>query len=171
MIAVFLAPVYLILNAYIFRWLIRFMGACTHHFQKTWVRLIVLAVYGFLALSILLAFFWPARWLIYISNIWFGTLCYILLTILVADGIRLIAKLIVKRMKKREWKESRRLFVASGTLCISLILSLSVYGYLNARQIHTTDYSVTIKKSCKDLDSMKVVLVADLHLGYSVGNA
>ena len=171
MIAVFLAPVYLILNAYIFRWLIRFMGACTHHFQKTWVRLIVLAVYGFLALSILLAFFWPARWLIYISNIWFGTLCYILLTILVADGIRLIAKLIVKRMKKREWKESRRLFVASGTLCISLILSLSVYGYLNARQIHTTDISVTIKKSCKDLDSMKVVLVADLHLGYSVGNA
>ena len=97
MIAVLLAPVYLLLNAYIFRWLIRYMGACTHHFKKTWVRLVILAVYGFLALSILLAFFWPARWLIYLSNIWFGTLCYILLTVLAADGIRLIANLIVKR--------------------------------------------------------------------------
>ncbi len=171
MIAVLLAPVYLLLNAYIFRWLIRYMGACTHHFKKTWVRLVVLAVYGFLALSILLAFFWPARWLIYLSNIWFGTLCYILLTVLAADGIRLIAKLIVKRGKKREWKESRRLFVVSGTFCIALILSLSVYGYLNARHIHTADYSVTINKTCKNLNSMRVVLVADLHLGYSVGNA
>ena len=56
------------------------------------------------------------------------------------------------------------LFVASGTFCIALILSLSVYGYLNARHIHTTDYSVTIDKTCKNLDSMRVVLVADLHL-------
>ena len=56
MIALFLSPVYLLVNFYILRWLIRYMGACTHHFKKTWVRAVVITVYIFLCTSLLNAF-------------------------------------------------------------------------------------------------------------------
>ena len=73
MIAIFLAPVYILLNIYVFCWLIRWMGACTRHFRKRPVRAAVLVVYSFFALSILLSFFWTVRWLNTLTNIWCGT--------------------------------------------------------------------------------------------------
>ncbi len=169
MIAVFLAPLYLLFNAYIFRWLIRWMSSCTHHFQKPWLQGLVLAVYGFLALSILLAFFWPARWLKSLSNLWFGTICYIFLVVVAADIIRLILKYLVKI--PTETLSSRKVFVLVGSVCILLILSLTAYGYIHARQIQTTSYQVDIDKPCKDLKSLRIVLAADLHLGYNMGEA
>lgn len=168
MIAVFLAPLYILLNIYVFRWLIRWMGACTHHFKKRWMRILILAVYSFFALSILFAFLWPARWLMTVSNIWFGTVCYILLTVMAADLIRIILKYVIK--VDREKLSSRRTFVAAGTVCIAVILSVSIYGFLNGKHIQTTNYEVTIDKPAGEIESMKVVLTADLHLGYNTGN-
>lgn len=168
MIAVFLAPVYILLNIYVFCWLIRWMGACTRHFKKRPVRAAVLVVYSFFALSILLSFFWPVRWLKTLTNIWFGTVCYILLTVAAADLIRIILKYVVKVDRQR--LSSRRTFVTAGTVCIAVILSVSVYGFLNGKHIRTTEYDVAIDKDAGDIHSMKVVLTADLHLGYNTGN-
>lgn len=168
MIAVFLAPVYILLNIYVFCWLIRWMGACTRHFKKRPVRAAVLVVYSFFALSILISFFWPVRWLKTLTNIWFGTVCYILLTVAAADLIRIILKYVVKVDRQR--LSSRRTFVTAGTVCIAVILSVSVYGFLNGKHIRTTEYEVAIDKDAGDIHSMKVVLTADLHLGYNTGN-
>lgn len=168
MIAVFLAPVYILLNIYVFCWLIRWMGACTRHFKKRPVRAAVLVVYSFFALSILISFFWPVRWLKTLTNIWFGTVCYILLTVAAADLIRIILKYVVKVDRQR--LSSRRTFVTAGTVCIAVILSVSVYGFLNGKHIRTTEYDVAIDKDAGDIHSMKVVLTADLHLGYNTGN-
>ncbi|KMZ54753.1 metallophosphoesterase [Dorea sp. D27] len=168
MIAVFLAPVYILLNIYVFRWLIRWMSACTHHFKKRPVRAAVLVVYSFFALSILISFFWPVRWLKTLTNIWFGTVCYILLTVAAADLIRIMLKYIIKVDRQR--LSSRRTFVAAGAVCIAAILSVSVYGFLNGKHIRTTEYDVSIDKDAGNIHSMKVVLTADLHLGYNTGN-
>ena len=124
MLAVFLAPFYLLFNFYIFRWLIRWMSSCTRYFQKPLLRGVVLFLYAFLALSILLAFLWPARWLYALSNLWFGSCCYILLIVAAADLIRLVLKYLVKVPKEK--LSSRKVFVTSGAFCILLILSLSV---------------------------------------------
>lgn len=168
MIAVFLAPVYILLNIYVFRWLIRWMGACTRHFRKRPVRAAVLVVYSFFALSILISFFWPVRWLKTLTNIWFGTVCYILLTVAFADLIRLFLKYVIKADQNK--LSSRRTFVTAGTLCIAVILSVSAYGVLNGKHIRTTSYDVAIDKDAGAISSMKVVLTADLHLGYNTGN-
>ena len=168
MLAVFLAPFYLLFNFYIFRWLLRWMSSCTRYFQKPLLRGVVLFLYAFLALSILLAFLWPARWLYALSNLWFGSCCYILLIVAAADLIRLVLKYLVKVPKEK--LSSRKVFVTSGAFCILLILSLSVLGYIGARNIRTTHYEVTVDKSCQDLSSLRIVLAADLHLGYNMGN-
>src|SRR5699024_8690282 len=45
----------------------------------------------------------------------------------------------------------------------------SVYGIFHAHDTKVTSYSVTVDKSCAGRDSLKIALIADTHLGYSVG--
>ena len=172
MIAVFLAPVYILFNIYILRWGIRWMSACHKHFQKKWIRAAVITVYSFLALSLLVAFLLPPgglkRIMQLIGNYWLGTLLYIILAVIIADIIRLILK--KSRFPHKEKIFSRKGFVASGTVCVAIITALSITGIVTARHIRTTDYHVTVNKPCGDLSSLNVVLVADLHLGYNIGN-
>ena len=172
MIALFLSPIYIILCLYILRWGLRFMGACHRHFRKTWVRALVVLIYAFVALSLLTAFLLPPcgfqRILKYISNYWLGTLAYIILTIVIADIVRLILRRISFPYKDKLF--SRAGFVTVGTLCIVLVGGLSIAGIVGTRSIQITDYRVEVEKEAKGLDSLKIALVADFHLGYSIGN-
>lgn len=57
-----------------------------------------------------------------------------------------------------------------GTICLCVICAFSVLGIYTARHTVVTQQDITIEKSGGNLDSLHVVLVADLHLGYSIGN-
>ena len=57
----------------------------------------------------------------------------------------------------------------AGCVCALVILIASIWGVVNARIIHVTPYDVTVDKTVEGMDEMKVVLVADLHLGYNIG--
>jgi predicted MPP superfamily phosphohydrolase len=50
-----------------------------------------------------------------------------------------------------------------------LIVTISGYGLYHARDVQLKDYSVTVNKTIGDEKELKVVLLSDLHLGYSVG--
>ncbi|MEG0227199.1 MAG: metallophosphoesterase [Lachnospiraceae bacterium] len=171
MIAFFLAPVYLLFNFYILRWLLRWMSACSHHFKKRWTRVVVVTLYILLSTSILTAFLLPPsrfeKWLQKISNYWLGTFLYILLIVFIVD----VGRMILKHMKtvNQERLASRAVFVLTGTICISCIAGLSAHGIINAHHIRTTRYEVAVPKSCEGTDSLNVVLLADFHLGYSIG--
>lgn len=171
MLAFLLAPVYLLFNFYIMRWTIWWMSACTHHFKRKWVRAVFLVFYLFLCTSILTAFLLPKGklkfWMSQLGNYWLGTFLYILLAVIIVDLIRLILKRIPRVDQKK--LASRRLFVLNGTVCIIIIASLTTYGILNAHNIRTTSYDVSVSKECDSISSLNVVLVADLHLGYNIG--
>ena len=51
MLAIFLAPLYILINIYIVRWMILWMGACTHFFQTFAFRACFVGVYIFLSTS------------------------------------------------------------------------------------------------------------------------
>lgn len=171
MLAFLLAPIYLLFNFYIMRWTIWWMSACTHHFKKKWIRLLFLILYLFLCTSLLTAFLLPKGklkfWMSQLGNYWLGTFLYILLTVIIVDLIRVI----LKRIKRIDQKKlaSRKLFVLNGSLCIAVIISLTAYGITNAHNIRTTSYDVTIDKECNGFSSLNIILVADLHLGYNIG--
>lgn len=171
MIAVFLAPVYLILCAYIFYRAIKWMEVCHGFFSGKWVKTVLSIVYIFLVLSILIAFFWPEgdlrRALKLISNYWLGTLLYIILTILTADIIRLILKQISFPYKERLFSAKGHAVV--GGICFAVIIAFTAAGIIGAGVIHVTDYEVSVKKDGGNMDSLNVVLIADLHLGYNTG--
>lgn len=171
MIAIFLSPIYILINFYIARWLLSWMQACNKHFNKRRIRVLVITIYTFFASALVIGFLLPPspleRVMKLIGNYWLGVLLYIILTVLIADAIRLV----LKRQKKipQEYIKTKRTFVIAGTICIIIISSVSIYGAINARIIRTTKYEVTINKKVEKMKNLKIALIADLHMGYNIG--
>ena len=173
MLAILLAPVYIAFCLYILRWGIRYMTACHHFFSRKSVRIIIYTTYAFLASSILIAFLLPhcqlQRFINLMGNYWLGTIMYILMIVMIVDVIRVFAKR--TRFRERDFLFSRKGFVCVGSLCIVAVIMFSALGIYGAKDIKTTEYNITVEKSGGNLDSLHIALVADLHLGYSIGTA
>lgn len=172
MTAIFLAPAYILVNVYIF-W--RVTGWLKVGFPALRTRGGVLAsaaVYSFFALSFLIAFLMPpqataCRVMKQIGNYWLGVLLYMILIIVVADVTRLVLLHIFHIDRKKLCTPRMRRIV--GRACMALILAVSVLGVVNAGIVRTTPYEITVNKQAGRIDSLKVVLAADLHLGYNIG--
>ena len=171
MIAIYLAPLYLLLNVYFLFRILKWLETCHVYFKKKWIKAVLAMIYVFLAFSILIAFLFPQgtirRAMKLISNYWLGVLMYLALTILIADLIRLILIYFVKADQKKF--RTPKVFRIVGSICMILILLISFYGVCNARNIRTTSYHVTIHKKVGNHKKLKIILLADLHLGYNIG--
>lgn len=171
MIALFLAPGYLLLCLYLWRRLRRWLGLCP--WGRGAVRAAVAVLFACASLSIVPAsFLEPSavqRLLKQFSNLWLGVLLYAALVAVPAELLWALEKRRARRRGRAPVSDRRR--ALAGGLCLLLICALSVGGSVNARYIQTTDYSLTVNKSAGALRELHIVLVADLHLGYSVGTA
>ncbi len=181
MIAVYLSPVYLLLCAYVFYRLQTWLERCLPYLAKKRIRIPICALYLCLAFSILAAFLLepsPAKRLLkQLSNTWLGVLLYALLVIATADLIRLLLKRLWGSSKgdsrhKPRWIErlfSRGGHMAIGAACILCVCGCSLAGIMSADHIQVTNYEIYVDKEAPGIDELKIVLVADLHLGYSIG--
>lgn len=170
MLAIYLAPVYILLNLYVLRWSYLWIGNCHHLFQSTIFRVILAIVYVLISTTPLTGFLIkkPAslhRILKVTSNYFLGIFMYILMIVLSADIIRLILKYVFHA----SWIHSRVAFAIAGAICIFSVLLISIRGIYHAKHINVTPYEVTVDKSAGELDSLKIVLIADTHFGYNAG--
>ena len=170
MIAIYLLPVYIIINYYLYRRILKWFYICHDFFKKKYFKYILLGIYIFFAVSVIIGFLLPSgsirRLFINIGNYWLDFLLYLFLTIMIADIIRLILKRHGKLSKSKLF--SKRGYFINGIICLIIISSLCIYGVINAHKIHNTYYNININKNNYKSD-MKVVLVSDLHIGYSIG--
>lgn len=169
MTAFLLAPFYILVNVYVVRWMIRWMGACSHIFQSAVFRAVFIIFYILIASSLLTGFLinkpeFLHRILKNTGNYFLGTFLYIILVIVVVDLVRLILKYVFHA----RFLEFRSTFVITGFVCMALIILISVYGILHVGTIKVTPYEVTVNKKVKDMDSLKIVLLADTHFDYSI---
>ena len=170
MAALFLAPIYILINVYIVQWIFRWMGSCHYLFRTSLFRILFSGAYIFLAAALLTGFLiqHPAaihRLLKNIGNYFLGIFLYILMTVAVLD----LGRLVLKYVFHASWISSRTSFVITGTICVLLILTVSIYGIVHTTALKVTPYDVTVSKKAEGLDSLKIVLVADTHFGYSAG--
>lgn len=170
MLAIYLAPVYILLNLYVLRWSYLWIENCHHLFQSTVFRVILAIVYVLISTTPLTGFLIkkPAslhRILKVTSNYFLGIFMYILMIVLSADIIRLILKYVFHA----SWIHSRVAFAIAGAICIFSVLLISIRGIYHAKHINVTPYEVTVDKSAGELDSLKIVLIADTHFGYNAG--
>lgn len=170
MIAIYLSPIYLLLNLYILRWAYLWMGTC-HSILRTLVfRLIFAVIYVLLSTSLLTGFLIKNpkslhRMLKITGNYFLGIFLYTLVIILLAD----FGRILLKYVFHASWIHSRTAFTVAGAICALLILLLSACGIFHAKYIKTTSYDVIINKTIPERTSMKVVLLADTHFGYNAG--
>jgi len=101
------------------------------------------------------------------SSQWFGVLFYIIFYVAVADLIRLLMKLF-KLTPKGFFEKGRFVFVG-GLVVIALIISTSIYGFIHVRDMKVVHYQASIEKPCEGIESLRIVMVADQHLGYTIG--
>lgn len=175
MVAIYLAPAYLAVCAYILFRTIHWIQVLHSIFQNVWVCRGIGLIYFFVVFSILIAFMAPAsgfrRFMKLLSNYWLGVLVYTIMTVGIADGLRLLIKYPLKNVAfpGRELLFSNVGTAVVGAVCAVIITTVSIYGMINAGNIQTTKYDISIDKKAGKLDSLNVVLVADLHLGYNIG--
>ena len=170
MLAIFLAPIYILLNIYVLRWGYLWIGNCHHLFQSRIFRIILTVIYTLIALTPLTGFLIrkPAflhRILKITSNYFLGIFMYILMVLFSIDIVRLILKYAVHA----SWIQSRIVFAAVGACCICIVIIISFSGIYHAKHIKVTPYKITVDKSAPDMDSLKIVMLADTHFGYNSG--
>ena len=170
MLAIFLAPIYILLNIYVLRWGYLWIGNCHHLFQSRIFRIILTVIYTLIALTPLTGFLIrkPAflhRILKITSNYFLGIFMYILMVLFSIDVVRLILKYAVHA----SWIQSRIVFAAVGACCICIVIIISFSGIYHTKHIKVTPYKITVDKSAPDMDSLKIVLLADTHFGYNSG--
>lgn len=170
MIAIYLAPVYIILNLYILRWAYLWMGSCHSILRTMAFRTIFAIIYAIVATSLVSGFFIKKprvlhRALKVTGNYFLGIFLYSLMIVMAAD----LGRLFFKYVCRVSWIHSRIAFNVAGAVCVLLIIGLCIRGIIHAKYIKVTPYEVTINKTVPDTDKLKVVLVADTHFGYNAG--
>ena len=170
MIAIYLSPIYLLLNLYILRWAYLWMGTCHSILRTLGFRLIFAVIYVLFSTSLLTGFLIKNpkslhRMLKITGNYFLGIFLYTLVIILLAD----FGRILLKYVFHVSWIHSRTAFTVAGAICALLILLLSACGIFHAKYIKTTSYDVIINKTIPECTSMKVVLLADTHFGYNAG--
>lgn len=161
----FVIPAYILL-IFIFYKQVRYINK---YFRGSKLLIALSAIYLLISpLSIPAAFFSPRgtllrRILSNIGNYWMGFNLHFVL----AMGVCFLIRLIVKLVKKDKYN-LRLAQKITNVAVVSFTILMSVYGIVNAQNLKVTTYDVTVDKSSKQ-DELNVVLIADLHLGYSVG--
>ena len=161
----FAIPAYILL-IFIFYKQVRYINK---YFRGSKLLIALSAIYLLISpLSIPAAFFSPRgtllrRILSNIGNYWMGFNLHFVL----AMGVCFLIRLTVKLVKKDKYN-LRLAQKITNVAVVSFTILMSVYGIVNAQNLKVTTYDVTVDKSSKQ-DELNVVLIADLHLGYSVG--
>ncbi len=171
MLLLLIIPVYLILNLYILHRVHKWLTACSALFHSRWFIVPYITIYSLLAFSLLFAFLLPASrpqaLIKRLSNYWLGTFLYILLCIGIADLLRLILNHTHGIL--HAFFFCRTGYILAGMLLTLVVMAVSFYGIIHSNHLYVTPYEITLDKSCPGHKQLKIVLAADLHLGYNVG--
>ena len=162
MLAVILAPFYLVLNYYLYRRSLSWLTVCIHMIHPEKIRFCYRILYWITGFSLLIAFVLPQsriqRIFKILSNYWIGIFFCALFLAAAGDLIGLFIP-----------RKDQSILAAAGVMILAAVMIFTVYGSIHARQIDTMDYAVTVDKACAGRKELKVALAADLHLGYNSG--
>ena len=173
MIAIYLAPVYIILNLYILRWAYLWMGSCHSILRTMAFRTIFAIIYAIVSTSLVSGFFIKKprvlhRALKITGNYFLGIFLYSLMIVMAAD----LGRLFFKYVCKVSWIHSRIAFNVAGAVCVLLIIGLCVRGIIHAKYIKVTPYEVTMQISLKLFSSLTHISVtmpvSSMHMNLSV---
>ncbi len=170
MIFLFLIPLYILANLYMLLRIFHWTRHCTAILDKHRFMIPVGILYFLCTLSPILAFLLPKSAVAILirrfSTYWMGIMLYSLMFIVLSDLLRIIIKHSPLKISKI-YSRIGVITVGTGVAICTAVFCL--YGFVHARDIKTTPYTVTVDKTNVQTNQLKAVLVADTHLGYAIG--
>ncbi len=159
------------LNFYLCRkvilWFSKFKLKRSSIIIKTLITIIYLTCF----LSVLLGYFLPVsgtqKLILKFSNYFTGTMFYMLIAAVISDLTILISVRLLH--KDKNFFYTKKYIFSAATITLLLVGGLSLYGFIHAKDVKLTRYDIVIKNKDIKEKKLKIALVADLHLGYSVG--
>lgn len=162
---------YILLNAYIIWRTLRWMRHCYGRLGSWKFRIGYIIIFSGLAAVVITSHFLQDsgmfRGLQRFSSSWFGVLFYIIFYVFVTDVIRFLIKFF--RLTPKGFFARPKIVIPGGLAVIALIAGTSIYGFVHVKDMKTVYYEVNVDKACGELDEMRIVLVSDQHLGYTIG--
>lgn len=105
-------------------------------------------------------------WLRRLSTYWLGIILYMFMAIAIIDIIKFIFK---HTRLKNSFLFTSKTLVTLGIITAVFLSCICTYGLYNAKNIKLKTYDIDVDKSCGSTEDLKIALIADLHLGYSIG--
>lgn len=168
MIAVFLIPVYLFVIGLIVYEFLKWLKACHEHLALKRFRIPIIVIFVMLSLCLPLGAILPScrfKYIVkYIGNLFFGIAVYCFSTIVILMLIKLILVKVFKLDKSRI--KGRKHTIIRGSVCIFVSVVIAAVGITSSVFVHVKAYEINVNKSVGDLDELKIVLLADTHIGY-----
>jgi hypothetical protein len=100
------------------------------------------------------------RIVIFMGSYWLAAMYYLLLLLLARDLLR-----VINRWTGIGPSNLRSSFI----IVLALVSIIIIYGTWNSHNPVVRNYELTLDKKSSSLDTMKVVMVSDIHLGWIVG--
>jgi len=187
-----LSPIYLGANIYFIYELLKWVDALKKSFNGKHnpakvVKIILAVLFGISTMAIYIAFLMPndlskdinpflyqlRRTLKVIGNYHLGVDIYLGIAFVVIWLGRLVEIFYWKKKGIRTRREriaryfsKRRSIVGLGVF--AFIVFIVFYGGYQARNLKVNEYEITVNKDAGNVKDLKVVLVADLHMGYNI---
>ena len=160
--------IYLIINFFIGMDLYLWIKSFKNPFRWKKAKVIFTVIFSLFTSLIIVAFIQPdsevKKIFSRVTNYYLGFLINLLIILTLAHTAALLLKKF-KLVSKEYFRSGKPKFIA-GWVCFVLSVGFSLYGFVNANIIKVDSYDITVDKKGED---MKIVLVADTHLGYSFG--
>ncbi|MDD5794596.1 MAG: metallophosphoesterase, partial [Clostridiales bacterium] len=172
MLIAFMGLAFILLSVYVLWRIIHWLKGVASCFKHLWTQALIFFGYIILSSTIFLGSLLPRSeiqiFIKKISNYWLGTFICIIFFLLLADILVLILKLINKKKKISILQQKKRYYII-GSVVILCSFIFSICGFVHARKVTTRSYDVTVNKKVEEQSSLKIALVADFHMGYSIG--
>ena len=170
MLALILSPFYVAIIYWVCRRWYKFISALNIKNKRLdfWLKHFSWSMF-LLTIFIGLAFILPEdnflrRPLFKIGAYWLGISLYLILYVALIDLLRWIYS--------KVFKDKYNDFYAR-TICALLIIVLtgvtSIYGIINAKNVRTTEYEITINKDGGNFKEMTIAMFGDPQFGYNIG--
>lgn len=164
--------VYVILCSYVI-WRTTHFLRMVHGVFCSFCSLLSIAVFfivlcGTLIIGKLLPYSGFQRRFIWFSNLWLGFFILLVFFTFIADVIVFI----VKRISRENFESILAISLlryGTGLLVFVLSLSFTIYGAIHARHLCKNEYDIHLRRGISREEPLKIALISDLHMGYSVG--
>ena len=142
--------------------------------RKRWVRIILVLVFALELLIYSVGFIFYRHFPENVNQFIRVMGTSWMLFLLYSGGIWLITDLIyifINRIRRKSWQfrnQSQKYKISSYTITIVVVLAIMVNGHIRFLNPVVQQIPVTINKSAGNLNSIRVAMIGDLHLGWMI---